>query len=175
MSNRGKALDKLPARQGVPWTILRLRGDRTGEEQPYWLKTVDPVALYVTLCYGLYQGGVDSGWKLVLKIFRPENGEPRLHARLMEHHSADQAINAITEEHNDENGKTSFSLPAGEISFLWHGGRPCIVRLEKHVPMLEAPPARPALPGVSEENTPPVHTFEVEDAKNHIDRASNMV
>lgn len=51
--------------------LLRLRGDRTGDEQPYWLKTTDPVALYVTLCYGLYQGGVDSGWKLTLKVFRP--------------------------------------------------------------------------------------------------------
>lgn len=81
---------------------------------------------------------------------------------------AEQTINMITEEHNEENGKTSFSLPAGEISFAWHGGRPCSIRLEKHVPLLPAPPAQPALPGISEENVPPVHTFEVEDAKNHI-------
>ena len=47
-----------------------MRADRTGEEQPLWLKSREPLALHATMCYSLMDGGVDSGLKLVLKLFR---------------------------------------------------------------------------------------------------------
>ena len=48
-----------------------MRGDRTGQEQPLWLKYKEPLALHITLCYVLMDGGTDSGLKLVLKLLRP--------------------------------------------------------------------------------------------------------
>ena len=50
-----------------------MRGDRTGEEQPLWLKP-DDICLHMTMVYALLDNSVDSGLKMVLKVYRP--GEP---------------------------------------------------------------------------------------------------
>lgn len=47
-----------------------MRGDRTGEEQPLWLKPREPLALHVTICYALMDKGQGSGLKLVIKMYR---------------------------------------------------------------------------------------------------------
>ena len=49
----------------------RMRSDKTGEEQPLWLKSRQKLALHMTACYALMDGGVNSNLKLVLKMFRP--------------------------------------------------------------------------------------------------------
>ena len=50
--------------------MLRVRGDRTGQEQPLWLKP-DSVCLHMTMCYALMENNVDIGLKMVLKVYRP--------------------------------------------------------------------------------------------------------
>lgn len=50
--------------------MLRIRGDRTGSEQPHWLKP-DDVCLHMTMSYALMDNNIDSGLKMVLKIYRP--------------------------------------------------------------------------------------------------------
>ena len=67
----------------MAWTVIRLRGDRTGEEQPLWLKP-EGICLHMTMVYTLMDGGVDSGLKLVLKVYRPgELASPAAGCRML--------------------------------------------------------------------------------------------
>lgn len=127
LSNSGEPLDRVPARQGVAKTVLRMRGDRTGEEQPLWLKPREPLALHVTICYALMDKGQDSGLKLVIKMYRPASKEPILHARLTRHHSPEHTINQITDEYTPDSGDTVLH----GLQFAWAGGRPSCIRLER--------------------------------------------